>query len=162
MRKENVLLILWIIFGFVFIEALDSILVFFTHLIYFGLTTSGVSFKIQTFIIPILTLVLYVLSTILILKKIKTSSGSDGIYLTDFPKKTFTVLAIIAIFLGPISNKLAGLYVVDNDAIKNSVHDDFISFYGWMTFGLNMSKWIVMIVLVFLFINRYNTKDEHN
>jgi hypothetical protein len=162
MRKENVLLILWIIFGFVFIEALDSILVFFTHLAYFGLTASGVSFKIQTFIIPILTLTLYVFSTILILKKIKTSSGSDGIYLTDFPRKAFIVFAIIAIFLGPITNKLAGLFSVENDAIRNSIEADFISFYGWMTLGINMSKWIIMIVLSFLFINRYNNVAEPN
>ncbi|QNJ98158.1 hypothetical protein ALE3EI_1602 [Constantimarinum furrinae] len=162
MSKENVLLILWIIFGFVFIEAFDSVLVFFTHLTYFGLTASGVSFKIQTFIIPILTLILYVISTVLILKKIKTSSGSDGIYLADFPKKTFTILVIIAIFLSPITNKLSGLFAENSDAIQNSDAVDFISFYGWMTLGINMSKWIIMVALIFMFRNKYNLKDKIN
>lgn len=69
MNKENTLLILWVIFGFVFISAIDSILYFVIHLIYFAKSELGVSYQIMKYSVPILTLILYILATFLILNQ---------------------------------------------------------------------------------------------
>lgn len=98
MKKENTLFILWIIFGFVFIHAIDSILYLFTYLVYFGTSEIGISYNILTFVIPIITFTSYILATIILLKKLKINSKSTGIYLTEFPKRIFTILILIAIF----------------------------------------------------------------
>jgi hypothetical protein len=154
MNKENVLLILWIIFGFIFISGIDAILHFIVYLIYFAKSELGLSYGIMKFSMPIITLILYVLTTFLILKKIKLNSNSSGIYLTEFPKKLFIGLALIAIFLNPITNKLSGLYAEHSTAIKNIDTSDFLQVYGWMTLGIEFSRWLILIILTIIFIKK--------
>lgn len=158
MKKENSLLILWIIFGFVFVKSIDSILFLFTHLVYFGTSTIGIPYYILKFIIPIITLTSYILATTLILRKLKTHSKSDGIYLTEFPKRAFTVLILITIFLNPITNKVSGLFAEYNVTAQSENATDFINFYGWMHFGLGFSRWIILIVLAYIYFNKYNSE----
>ena len=154
MNKENVLLILWIIFGFIFISGIDAILHFIVYLIYFAKSELGLSYGIMKFSMPIITLILYVLTTFLILKKIKLNSNSSGIYLTEFPKKLFIGLALIAIFLNPITNKLSGLYAEHSTAMENIDTSDFLQIYGWMTLGIEFSRWLILIILTIIFIKK--------
>jgi|TARA_B110000908_G_C9981106_1_gene325527 hypothetical protein len=154
MNKENVLLILWIIFGFIFISGIDAILHFIVYLIYFAKSELGLSYGIMKFSMPIITLILYVLTTFLILKKIKLNSNSSGIYLTEFPKKLFIGLALIAIFLNPITNKLSGLYAEHSTAMENIDTSDFLQVYGWMTLGIEFSRWLILIILTIIFIKK--------
>ncbi|PKA81960.1 hypothetical protein ATE92_0083 [Ulvibacter sp. MAR_2010_11] len=158
MNKENVLLIIWIIFGFVFITAIDSLLYLFTHLIYFVESELRLSYSFLQYSIPSITFIAYISTTFLILKRIKAKSDSEGIYLRNFPKKTFIILALIAIFLNPITNKLSGLYAEHNAYIQSGSSSEFISFYGWMHFGIGFSRWVVLIVLVFVYMNKI--KDD--
>jgi|TARA_B110000240_G_scaffold113835_1_gene127708 hypothetical protein len=154
MNKENVLLILWIIFGFIFISGIDAILHFIVYLIYFAKSELGLSYGIMKFSMPIITLISYVLTTFLILKKIKLNSNSSGIYLTEFPKKLFIGLALIAIFLNPITNKLSGLYAEHSTAMENIDTSDFLQVYGWMTLGIEFSRWLILIILTIIFIKK--------
>jgi hypothetical protein len=154
MNKENVLLILWIIFGFIFISGIDAILHFIVYLIYFAKSELGLSYGIMKFSMPIITLILYVLTTFLILKKIKLNSNSNGIYLTEFPKKLFIGLALIAIFLNPITNKLSGLYAEHSTAMENIDTSGFLQVYGWMTLGIEFSRWLILIILTIIFIKK--------
>lgn len=71
MNKENVLLILWIIFGFVSVIAVVSILYFLIHLLYFGFAELGISYIIMTYIFPVITLILYSITAILLFNRIK-------------------------------------------------------------------------------------------
>jgi len=162
MRKENYLFVLWIIFGFVFIQAIDSILQFITYTFYIGLSAIGISFKNLTILIPILTFGTYLFATMLLVKRIKIKSDIDGIYFKDFHRNNFIIFIIIAIFLSPITYKLSGLYLEHSDAIQNSNNSDFISFYGWMTFGINTSKWLILIYLGFIYLNKYNRRKQEN
>ena len=98
MKKENTLLILWIIYGFVFVRAIDSLLFLFTNLVYFGTSQIGIPDSNLKFIIPAITLLSYAFTATIILKKLNTNSNSTGIYLTEFPKQLFTVLILIAVF----------------------------------------------------------------
>ena len=158
MKKENTLLILWIIFGFVFIKAVDSVLFLITHLVYFGTSEIGISYNVLKFIIPTVTFVSYILATTLLLKQLKANSKSTGIYLTDFPKRLFTILIIIAIFLNPITNKLAGLFAEFNAINQSGNATEYINFYGWMHFGIGFSRWIILVILAYTYFNKYNSE----
>ncbi|WJJ96522.1 hypothetical protein [Algibacter luteus] len=162
MNKENVLLILWIIFGFIFISGIDSILFFITYLIYFAKSELGLSYGIMKYSMPIITLILYVLSTFLILKKLKLNSNSSGIYLTKFPKRIFIILALIALTLNPITHKLSGLYAEHSTRMENIDTSDFLQVYGWMTSGIYFSRWFILIALSILFIKKLNGIENKN
>jgi hypothetical protein len=162
MSKENALLVLWIIFGFVFIQALDAIINLFNNLIYFGLSELSISYTILKFLIPIISLSTYIIVVIAVLKKIKTKSNSSGIYLTEFPRAGFIILALIAIFLNPFTNKLAGLYAENNSFIQSENSKDYIEFYGWKTMGMHLSKWVILITLVFVYLTKYNSRRIKN
>ena len=148
MNQKNILLVLWIIFGFVFITAIDSILYFILHLIYFGLAELGVSYKIMTVMIPITTLLLYILTTFILLVKIKTKSKTSGIYLIEFPKKLMIIMGVIAFSFGPITNKLSGIYaeyIYEGTQIEVKDH---LSFYGWFHFSFGAAQLLVLVILV--------------
>ena len=162
MSKENVLLVLWIIFGFVFISGIDSILFFITYLVYFTKTEIGLSYQIMTFSMPIFTLILYILITFLIYKRLKLNSNLKGIYLTKFPKKLFIGLALIAIFLNPITNKLSGLFAAHSTMMETIDPSDFLQVYGWMNMGIGFSRWIVLIILTILFLKKLNLFENKN
>jgi hypothetical protein len=162
MNKENVLLVLWIIFGFVFISGIDSILYFITYLVYFTKSELGLSYVIMKFSMPIFTLILYILTTFLIYKRIKLNSNTTGIYLTKFPKKLFIGLALIAIFLNPITNKLSGLYTSNLTRIEEINTIDFLEVYGSMTLGINLSRWLVLIILTIVFLKQLNLIENKN
>ncbi len=155
MRKENTLLILWVIFGFVFIRAFDSVLFLFTHIVYFGTSKIGIPYYVLKYFIPIFTFLSYISATSLTLRRLKMNSKSNGIYLTEFPKQIVTPLILIAIFLQPITNKLAGLFAEYNSTAQSENATDFIDFYGWMYFGIGFSRWTVLIVLVYIYLNRH-------
>lgn len=148
MNKENILLILWIVFGFIFITAIDSILYFILHLIYFGLVELGVSYKILTYVIPITTLALYIITTIILLKRIKTKSKTSGIYLTEFPKNKIIIFGIIAFALSPITNKLSGLFTVNAIENMNAPYSEYLGFYGWFHASFGISQLIILGFLV--------------
>jgi hypothetical protein len=162
MNKENVLLVLWIIFGFVFISGIDSILYFITYLVYFTKSELGLSYGIMKFSIPIFTLILYLLTTYIIIKRIKQQTNSDGIYLTKFPKKTFIGLALLAIILNPITNKLSGLYAEHSTPIENTDYSDLLQVYGWMNMGIGFSRWLVLIILTILFFKKLKLIENKN
>ncbi|NJB72036.1 hypothetical protein GGR42_002527 [Saonia flava] len=162
MNKENVLLILWIIFGFIFISGIDSILFFITYLIYFVKSELGLSYGIMKYSMPIITLILYVLTTFLVFKKLKLNSSSSGIYLTKFPKRIFIILALIALTLNPITHKLSGLYTEHSTRMENINSSDFLQVYGWMTSGIYFSRWLILIALSILFIKKLNGIENKN
>ncbi len=157
MSKENILLVIWIIFGFIVVSAIDSVLQFITYLIYFASSELRIPYRVLTFAIPIITLVLYVSTTFMLIKKIKTKSNSVGIYLTKFPKKSLIFLAFIAILLKPITHKLSGLYTEHSMYFEEIDTMDYIQVYGWMTMGIGVSRWIVLILLIIIFINKLNS-----
>lgn len=162
MNKENVLLILWIIFGFVFISGIDSILYFIVYLLYFAKSELGLSYAIMKYSMPIVTLILYLLTTFLILKKLKLTSNSLGIYLTKFPKRIFIILAVITLILNPITNKLSGLYAEHSTRAENFDISDYFQVYVWMTAGIYFSKWLVIIIIAILSIKKLNLIENKN
>jgi hypothetical protein len=161
MNKENILLILWIIFGFVFVIAIESILYFLIHLLYFGLAELGISYNVMTYIFPIITLILYSLTALFLLKKIKTKSKSSGIYLTEFPKRLIIILTLVIFILTPLTNKLSGIYA--ESASENTLLKigEYLRFYGWFNLGFVISQTLVLMAMVgFLLIKLKEIKKN--
>ncbi|WP_179019174.1 hypothetical protein [Winogradskyella forsetii] len=150
MNKENILLILWIIFGFVFVIAVESILYFIIHLLYFGLAELGVSYNVMTYVFPIITLIFYSLTALFLLNRIKSKSiaKTSGIYLTEFPKKLLIILALVVFILTPLTNKLSGMYA--ESASENTLLEmgEYLIYYGWFNLGFAISQTLVLIAMV--------------
>ena len=150
MNKENILLILWVIFGFVFVIAIESILYFLIHLLYFGLAELGISYNIMTYVFPIITLIFYALTALFLLKIIKTKSRlkASEIYLTEFPKKLLIIMTLVVFILTPLTNKLSGMYA--ESASENTLLEmgEYLRFYGCFNLGFAISQTLVLIAMV--------------
>lgn len=162
MNEKNTLLILWIIFGFIFITAIDSILYLITYLLYFVKFELGLSLEIMYYSMPISTLILYVLTTFFIFRRLKVKSNIEGIYLINFPKKVFIGLALISLVLNPITNKLSGLYAENLVSTHDFEVSEYFGLYGMMTLGINSSRWLIFIVLIMLFLNKLSLLQNKN
>jgi len=161
MNKENILLLLWIIFGFVFILAIESILYFVIHLIYFGFAELGVSYRMMTFIIPLITFILYILTTYAIINRIKTKSKTSAIYLTEFPKKLIIFLSIIILTLTPLTNKLSGLYAENLSVNTLLEKGEYLIFYGWLDLSFVISPALILIALVVFSLKKLNNLNKN-
>jgi hypothetical protein len=160
MKKENILLILWIIFGFIFISGIDSILYLITFLIYFVKSELGLPYTVIAFSMPIITLTLYILTTLLIFKKVK--SKSNEIILTKFPKKVLIYFSLIALTLYPIANKLSGLYPAYSTKFESIEPSEFLMVHGWMIFGVHFSRWVIIITLIIVLLRKYKLIEYKN
>jgi len=87
--------------------------------------------------------------------KVKTREN----FLSNFPKSIFILLALTAVFLSPISNKLIGLYTEHYIAIQNINFAEYLEFYAWFITGIGLSRWIVLFGLVFIFLNKNYSKS---
>lgn len=152
MKKENILLVLWIVFGFLFLTAFNSILYFLIYLIYFGLYELGVSYSTLKIAIPITTLILYGLTTYILLKRVDITSKISGIYLMNFPIKLSALVGVIAFSLYPITKKLANLHRGYSALNENSDRHEYIKFYGWLEAGFGISRFIVIIILLIILL----------
>ena len=161
MRKEHILTVLWIIFGFVFIIAIESILYLIINLLYFGSVELGISFGVMTYIFPILTLILYSLTVFLLLKRLEVKPIKLNLEPSAFPKKLLIILGITVVILTPLTEKLSDIYtdsILDNDQIRLG---EYFLFLGSFKFGFTFSEAIVLIFLiVYLFKNLKNYQDQ--
>ena len=145
MRKENLLLVLWVIFGFVFVMAIDSILYFLIHLLYFGLAEIGVSYKIMTYILPLLTLILYSFTAFIIFTRVNKKTT---LTFSKLPKKLLIILSIVILSLAPFTDKLSEIYAQSISANTLLETGNYLLFYGWFNLGFVISQIVVLITLV--------------
>lgn len=149
MRKENILVTLWICFGFLLITTINSSIYLIVHLIYFGLFELGVSLKIMTPLIPIITLILYSALGLLLIKKINIESN---IYLKKFPKKLIILLAVIALILYPITKLLSGIYA--GYSWEKISSKDYALFDSWLQMGFIISQILLISLLLIVFTKK--------
>jgi len=167
MKEENRLLILWTIFGFVFIKSIDSILYFLSNLFVTIEIKLNVPFHILKYSFAIVTVLLYLLTVLIIIKKLKITSELSKIYLTQFPKRIFLILAVIAVVLPGLTNYLTGTYTFqfleEYIEINNLTNSDYISIYGFVKSTLiltNFATYISLIVGFFYLLKESNKKTE--
>lgn len=154
MNREKNLLVLWIIFGFVFISAIDAILHFLIHMIYFGFATLGISYKILTFLLPCITAALYLFTTFFLIYKLKYKNLRSKMFSNNFPGKTILYLGLVALFFPLLTNKLAGLFTEYSVNLSSINTSGFLNFFGWFQLGFNISRWLVLIVLVIVYLTK--------
>ena len=107
MKNDKTLLILWIIFGFLFIYSLDLVLKTLVDFIYFSVCLVGLSYRAMQFVIPVITLIVYGVSTFILLRKITNKEFCFDF--NNFPKVFSYVLIILPYPLAITSNFLLDL-----------------------------------------------------
>lgn len=154
MKIENTLLVLWIIFGFIFVSAIDAVLYLLVTVFYSTMIEIGVSYGVLTFLVPITTLIIYISVTIILINRIRIKSKHSGIYLTEFPKKLTIALGVIAIILPMIINKLASLNAERAAERASADTSGYLYFYGWLHMGFGVSQLTAVLILFIYFIKK--------
>jgi hypothetical protein len=163
MKQQNRLLILWVIFGFILIHTLDSILYFSANLIVFLELKINAPLRIINYSYPIVVSILYLGTALILLRKIKLNSEIDGIYLKDFPKRTFIFLAIIGAILPLLTNYFNGIVISDaweTYSNKNNLGtDQYLEFIGSKvsSLGFNRIAIYIAVIIGFLYLNKRKT-----
>ena len=163
MKQQNRLLILWVIFGFILIHTLDSILYFSANLIVFLELKINTSLRIINYSYPIVVTILYLGTALILLRKIKINSEIDGIYLKDFPKRTFIILAIVGAILPLLTNHFNGVVISDaweSYSNKNNLkRDQYLEFIGSKisSLGFNRIAIYIAVIIGFLYLNKRKT-----
>jgi len=151
MDKENIKILLLIIFGFAFISAIDSLLGFIVFLIFILSSELGISYYFLNFFLPIISLVLYSLTTLLFIKTKYLKSVSKNIFLFKNSIIAFIGFVIIALIMNPIRSKLSALYLENKVELENYSLADYYEVLGWMYFGENFSLWLILFILIISF-----------
>jgi hypothetical protein len=162
MASQKTLLILWIIYGFVFIEAVDSVLFLLSHLTYFATVRLGVTFSILIFVLPIITISLYLATAYMLVQRMRIEPLVHGRPPMEFPKRLFIALLVIAIIIKPITNKLSGLFAEFNWEILNATPNEYLEFYGWFYFGIGFARWTSLIILALICMKKYYSRKIKN
>ena len=146
-------------FGFVLVNAIDSILSFIVNIyFYFGIWMDF-SAVFLNYSIPILSVFVYTLTIVLVLKYVNQKAINFELNKTEFPKIAYITTAIFAIFLNPTINKLIGLI---SEKLAATVHYETIEFYRF--FGITQSsiaicRWIAIIILSLYFYRIYKKSE---
>jgi len=163
MHKKN--LVLWLIFGFVLVTALSSIVDFLTHLIYFGNSELGIPNNIMKFTIPLSSLGLYAIATLILLKWVNNIPDLSALSNDQVPKRIFIAFTTIAILLPLATNKIWAVYdVYIQESIEYSSTNslDFLELYGWMNAGPYLSQWLTIIVIAAVYYKNLKKKKNKN
>ncbi len=160
MKKQIFSLALWMFFGFVAVNAADSILRFIIKAyLYFGLWFEF-SIDFLSYSIPILGFIIYSLTGILVIKYINHRTINFELSEIEFPKASYFVTALIAILLNPITNKLTGLFA-ENMVTMNLDYEssEFLKLYGTTEASLGVCGWLTIIFLS-IYLYRIYKKNE--
>jgi hypothetical protein len=154
MKRQNHLLILWIIFGFIYISAIETVLHYLNFGIFYASVALNMPYSVLEYALPSFPILSYGLTTYFILKHIKTKSGYDGIYLTNFPKRTFVIAAIAFLALPPIFNRLSALVSVNGYDYYTNI--EWLNLYAYTSSAIGISQWFVLIILTIVFLRKLN------
>ncbi|MBK5213343.1 MAG: hypothetical protein JJE55_06760 [Flavobacteriaceae bacterium] len=159
MNKQLFSLALWMFFGFVLIKAIDSILSFIIHAyFYFGLWMEF-SLDFLNYSIPILSVLAYALTIVLVLKYVNQKAIHFEIQKTEFPKVEYIIAIIIVVFLNPLGNKLMGL-MAEKISLELSFDDiEFLNLFGLTEASIAICRWITIIILSLYLYGIYKKKE---
>lgn len=155
MKKQLSSLVLWMFFGFVLVNAIDSILSFIINAyLYIGLWIEF-SADFLNYSIPILSVIIYFSASILGIKFINEKANNFKFDEIRFPKTEYILSIIIAIFLSPLGNKLMGLMSEKLSSKVNYDPSEFLSFYGKTQASISICRWLTIIILSIYFYRIY-------
>ncbi|QQX77058.1 MULTISPECIES: hypothetical protein [Aequorivita] len=160
MKKQLFPLALWLFFGFVLINAIDSVLRFIIKAyLYFGLWTE-LSFNFLKYSIPVLSTIIYGTITVLTIKYIKLRTVDFNIREIKFSKRKYILAVVISIFMDPITNKLSGGFGENIDKMNLDYElSEFLNLYGTTEASLGVIGWLTIIVLSIYFYRIYKKSE---
>lgn len=160
MKKQLFSLALWMFFGFVLVNAIHSVLRFIVNIYFYIGIWLELSTRFLNYSIPVLSIIIYILISFLGIKYLNLKSINFELSEIKFPKISYIIAAIIAIFLNPLGNKLSGS-VGENIASMESNYtaSEFLSLYGITQASIGVSSWISIIILSIYFYRIYKKSE---
>jgi len=161
MKKQLFSLALWMFFGMVLVNAIDSVLRFLVYsYFHFGLWKElTVNFLLYS--IPILSVLLYFFTCIFCIKFLLNKTKKFKSKNIKFPLGLYVISTIIAIFLSPIQYKISNLVLAEIFSKEPEPYEnmEFIEIYGTMNFSLETCSWVSIIILSIYFYNIYKKNE---
>src|SRR5690606_1921210 len=152
MKKQIFSLALWMFFGFVLVNAIDSILRFIikTYL-HLGLWMEF-SIDFLYYSIPALSIIIYASASILAIRYLNRRTINFELNEIRFPKEKYILAVIISILLNPITNKLTGLFAENINTMNLDYEfSEFLKLYGSTEASLGVCGWLTIIILSIYF-----------
>ena len=146
-------------FGFVLVNAIDSVLSFIINAyLYLGLWKEF-SADFLKYSIPVLSFLLFTITTILVIKYVNQRASNFELNKIRFPKVEYIIAVIIAIFLNPLGNKLLGLMSEKLGTTTNYEISEFLDLYGTSHASIGICRWVSIIVLSIYFYRIYKKNE---
>lgn len=159
MKKQIFPLALWMFFGFVLVNAIDSILSFIVNVyLYLGLWLEFAEDFLK-YSIPVLSVIIYSITTIAVLKYINTKANNFNFVQLKFPKIEYIISVVIAIFLNPLWNKLMGWMSEKLSSKLDYELSEFLNFYGITQASIGICSWLTIIILSIYFYRIYRKSE---
>ncbi|MFZ6051038.1 hypothetical protein [Halocola ammonii] len=145
MKEKTITTVLWIVYGFVLIQACDSVIYSITQIALIGHLALGVSYGLMNFTMPLMIIVFYLLTTSFLLKKARQISDRIS------PVVFLVTIAIFALarfgrsFLWDFSRPADYGYPESLSAESN-----FLEIYGNLHVIQSISLWtsIILVAMV--------------
>ena len=162
MNNQNALLIFWIIFGFICITAIESIIFLTTRLALIIQALSGIPPSIMEFSMPISVVLIYLLSAYLIIKNVSANLDHDQSYLVLPSNKKFVSIFIIAIALKPLTYRGYSLFLEYSNWFENIDTALFLSISGWTQISVELSRWLILLFLGIISFRKLKAVKNNN
>lgn len=161
MKKELFSFAFWMFFGFVLINAIDSVLSFIVDIYFYLGIWIELSVSFLNYSIPAFSIIIYSLTSFLGIKYINHKSINFELSEIKFPKISYITVAIIAIFLNPLGNKLSRI-VGENIASMDSSYSasEFLNLYGITHASVGLCGWVSIIILSIYFYRIYKKSER--
>ena len=142
-----------------FIQTIDTILNLIIILIHILEIYLGMKPLLINTLTPIISISLYIGTSLVLFKKINYNSTSQGIYLTKFPKNKFILLlliAIISIWIMKFGTDIFWPYLIDEES-EFKVYSETIS---WRNLSLIISKFLSIILLFVISFRKLKSLEK--
>jgi hypothetical protein len=155
MNEQKKLLILWIVFGFVFIKSIDSALYLISELFLSVELIFNVPVDILIYSHPTIIIVIHLTTLFFIVKSLNINSEIKEGFLIQFPKWKFILLSITAITLIPITNYFKAYYIsplwMKYMDIHNLTRIEYLSSYSLLSASYTLLDFVIYLWLIVSF-----------
>ncbi len=156
MKKQGFSLALWMFFGFVLINAIDSVLNFIINIYTYGCIYLKFSVNFLYYSIPILTLILYSISSIIFIEYLNKKTIDFKLDKISLPIVSYIIAIILITLLIPIQNYLLGFLSVDFYSLHSPyAGGEIFNVLGIMWSSIGICQCLAILILPIYFYRIY-------
>lgn len=160
MKKQLFSLALWMFFGFVLVNAIDSILSFIVSVYSYSSLYLKLSLNFLYYSIPILTFILYSIPALIFIKYLNKKSVDFNLDKIKLPYVIYIIAIITTILLNPIQNYILEIFSEDFYSLNSPYEPGgIISVLQVMWSSIGICQCLSIIILPIFFYRIYKKSE---